>query len=619
MTRKPVEADISRPRRRASRSSASQRRPDGRREGAEAEGRAGARLRRRRQPRRARRAQDAPSRRSRPSGSPQKYPVVLTVDRATSGSRLYKKLKKVVDLPDRRRRRPASRRRPAATTIQNKAVNPAWYGARTRRGPARWPGTVIPGGIPTTRSRRAGWASTTASASTAPTRSRLDRHQRLARLHPDARRGRRSSSTTRSPSARRSSSTRGAGCPAGARRDSPAPISSSRDSSQPGSSSRAWWSRVANDERADEDARARACAGPRTTSSSRRPCPGSAATAAAARRCGVADARRRRAGAAWRPCRWTVSMKKTPIELEPCRASRRRRSSLSRCSRPRRATRLARALVRFDEDLRRRGAAEKTRQRLRHRPAPVRRLGERASDVEPAAVTHRVAAPLRRRAVRAPARARRPSRASSPRCARSSACCASTARSRPTRPTCSPRPSAPPSCRACSRPSEISRLLDRIPASTPLELRDRALFEIAYASGLRAEELVDARPRLGRLRRRGAARRGQGRQDADRARRRARAAGAARATSSAPARRSRTAPGRARAVPLEVRPPAVDVRRPAAPARLVAARRDAGRACTRTRCVTPSRPTCWTAARTCARSRSCSVMRRSRRRRSTLG
>jgi site-specific recombinase XerD len=37
---------------------------------------------------------------------------------------------------------------------------------------------------------------------------------------------------------------------------------------------------------------------------------------------------------------------------------------------------------------------------------------------------------------------------------------------------------------------EVAALLDRIPASTPLELRDRALFELAYASGLRAEELV---------------------------------------------------------------------------------------------------------------------------------
>ncbi|HTP21546.1 MAG TPA: tyrosine recombinase [Solirubrobacteraceae bacterium] len=37
---------------------------------------------------------------------------------------------------------------------------------------------------------------------------------------------------------------------------------------------------------------------------------------------------------------------------------------------------------------------------------------------------------------------------------------------------------------------EIAALLDSIPATTPLELRDRALFELAYACGLRAEELV---------------------------------------------------------------------------------------------------------------------------------
>ena len=38
--------------------------------------------------------------------------------------------------------------------------------------------------------------------------------------------------------------------------------------------------------------------------------------------------------------------------------------------------------------------------------------------------------------------------------------------------------------------SEVTGLLDRIPATTPLELRDRALFEVAYGCGLRAEELV---------------------------------------------------------------------------------------------------------------------------------
>src|SRR5947209_12205336 len=40
------------------------------------------------------------------------------------------------------------------------------------------------------------------------------------------------------------------------------------------------------------------------------------------------------------------------------------------------------------------------------------------------------------------------------------------------------------------KPDEVAALLDRIPATTPLELRDRAMFELAYASGLRAEELV---------------------------------------------------------------------------------------------------------------------------------
>ncbi len=37
---------------------------------------------------------------------------------------------------------------------------------------------------------------------------------------------------------------------------------------------------------------------------------------------------------------------------------------------------------------------------------------------------------------------------------------------------------------------EVGALLDSIPASTPLELRDRAIFELAYATGLRAEELT---------------------------------------------------------------------------------------------------------------------------------
>ncbi|HEY4427453.1 MAG TPA: tyrosine recombinase XerC [Solirubrobacteraceae bacterium] len=41
---------------------------------------------------------------------------------------------------------------------------------------------------------------------------------------------------------------------------------------------------------------------------------------------------------------------------------------------------------------------------------------------------------------------------------------------------------------------EAARLLDGIPAGTPLELRDRAMFELAYSCGLRAEEIVSLTP-----------------------------------------------------------------------------------------------------------------------------
>jgi site-specific recombinase XerD len=54
-----------------------------------------------------------------------------------------------------------------------------------------------------------------------------------------------------------------------------------------------------------------------------------------------------------------------------------------------------------------------------------------------------------------------------------------------------PAPKRPASLPKVLRPDEMAALLDRIPASTPLEVRDRALFEVAYACGLRAEEIVD--------------------------------------------------------------------------------------------------------------------------------
>jgi tyrosine recombinase XerC len=39
-------------------------------------------------------------------------------------------------------------------------------------------------------------------------------------------------------------------------------------------------------------------------------------------------------------------------------------------------------------------------------------------------------------------------------------------------------------------PDQVSTLLDRMPASSPLEVRDRAMFELAYSCGLRAEEII---------------------------------------------------------------------------------------------------------------------------------
>ena len=41
------------------------------------------------------------------------------------------------------------------------------------------------------------------------------------------------------------------------------------------------------------------------------------------------------------------------------------------------------------------------------------------------------------------------------------------------------------------KPGEVADVLERIPVGSPLDLRDRAMFELAYGAGLRAEELVN--------------------------------------------------------------------------------------------------------------------------------
>ena len=146
------------------------------------------------------------------------------------------------------------------------------------------------------------------------------------------------------------------------------------------------------------------------------------------------------------------------------------------------------ALVRFDGDLRRRGSALKTREAYSSDLRQFARWST-AQRADPTAVTHRL---LRRYAGALSER-----RAAPATVARKLAALRSffgmlrehgEIAANPADLLAAPkRGSELPSVLA---PDQISRLLDRIPASTPLELRDRALFEIAYASGLRAEELV---------------------------------------------------------------------------------------------------------------------------------
>jgi site-specific recombinase XerD len=146
------------------------------------------------------------------------------------------------------------------------------------------------------------------------------------------------------------------------------------------------------------------------------------------------------------------------------------------------------ALARFDEDLRRRGAADKTRHAY---AADLRQFAAWAScqRVEPPAVTHRL---LRRYAAALSERRSAPATV-----ARKLAALRAFFATLREHGEIAANPadllSAPKRAQelpSVLAPEAISALLDRIPASTPLELRDRALFEIAYASGLRAEELV---------------------------------------------------------------------------------------------------------------------------------
>jgi site-specific recombinase XerD len=147
------------------------------------------------------------------------------------------------------------------------------------------------------------------------------------------------------------------------------------------------------------------------------------------------------------------------------------------------------ALEAFDDDLRRRGAAAKTR---RAYGIDLRQFGgwATARGLDPHAVAMRH---LRRWAAGLSEQ-----RAAPTTVARKLAALRAFFRTLVDRGTIEanpaelvPAPKRPQRLPRALRGDEVAALLDGIPAGTPLEQRDRALFELAYGSGLRAEELVN--------------------------------------------------------------------------------------------------------------------------------
>jgi site-specific recombinase XerD len=143
----------------------------------------------------------------------------------------------------------------------------------------------------------------------------------------------------------------------------------------------------------------------------------------------------------------------------------------------------------FDRELQRRGAAERTRRAYGVDLAQLA-LWCSASGVEPDAVDYPV---LRRYAAQLAGRGAGPRTV-----ARKLAAIRSFYKSmvelgdmRANPADLLPAPKQPQRLPRTLKPEEVAALLNRIPATTPLEMRDRALFELAYACGLRAEELVD--------------------------------------------------------------------------------------------------------------------------------
>ena len=301
-------------------------------------------------------------------------------------------------------------------------------------------------------------------------RRRLDRHRRLARLHPHARSRTSRSSTTRCRSARRSTSPR-------ARRQRAISLDR-RPPPSPARSREAWWSEWRSTSVPMKTPRSCLRMHRVPHASTRRPCPGSRCQGAAAARRAATTPASIELALGGDLTRGRVDEERAPRRAEDRRAAERRPG--------------ARRCALFDADLRRRGAAERTRRAygtdLGQLALWARAQRPRARATSTTRDLRRYAALLSERgavAAHGRAQARRAARRSSARCVEHGE-----VDREPRRPA--PRAQAPAhaAARRCA-PDEVAALLDRIPASTPLELRDRALFELAYACGLRAEELVD--------------------------------------------------------------------------------------------------------------------------------
>ncbi len=177
-------------------------------------------------------------------------------------------------------------------------------------------------------------------------------------------------------------------------------------------------------------------------------------------------------------------MKKTATAVQPSGDSR-----IPTRDAPPTDDRWLRALVLLDQDLRRRGAAEKTRHAYAVDAGQFVRWAA-TQGLLPVAVTPRA---LRRYAAGLTEAGQAPSTV-----ARKLASLRALFRTLVEHGVLEQNPadllSAPRREQRLPRvlkAAEVAALLDRIPAGTALALRDRALFELAYASGLRAEELVN--------------------------------------------------------------------------------------------------------------------------------